>query len=380
MKVTVYTDGGARGNPGVAGSGSVVYGPQGDTLAEIAYVVGQESTNNVAEYTGLVRGLEAAAEAGASEVDVYLDSKLVVEQMNGRWKIKHPDMKKLAREANAIASRFDAVTYTWVPRAKNKKADELSNVAMDAAEKGAPVGVVGGSPEAQSASAPAASPGDADGHVVAGPAHWSGCDQPRTRFVLLRHGQTEHSANHCYSGSSDPQLTDAGREQARRAAAAVARLGAIDVVVSSPSSRALDTAHACAEALGINDVEVADGFREMDFGAFEGLTREQAMQRHGEDFAAWEASATAAPPGGESLAQLHRRVTRARLKLQEEHAGKTILVVTHMAPIKSVVRQAMGAGVEVFRHVFLDLASISVAEFYGDFGVVRCVNDVSHHR
>ncbi|WJY68480.1 bifunctional RNase H/acid phosphatase [Corynebacterium auris] len=364
MKVTVYTDGGSRGNPGVAGSGSVVYGPQGETLAEIAYVVGQKSSNNVAEYTGLLRGLEAAAEAGASEVEVYMDSKLVVEQMSGRWKIKHPDMQKLALEARALAERFDAVTYTWVPRAKNKKADELSNVAMDAAAKGAPVGVVG---------APSS------GHVVAGPAHWSGCEDPCTRFVLLRHGQTEHSVNHCYSGSSDPQLTEVGREQARRAAAAVARLGGIDVVVSSPSSRARDTARACADALGIDEVQVAQGFREMDFGAFEGLTREQAMESHGAEFAQWEASASTPPPGGESLTQLHRRVTRARLRLQEEYEGKTILVVTHMAPIKSVVRQALGAGVEVFRHVFLDLASVSVAEFYGDYGVVRCVNDVSHH-
>ena len=120
MKVTVYTDGGSRGNPGVAGSGSVVYDEDGTTLAEIAYVVGQKSSNNVAEYHGLLRGLEAARELGASEVDVYMDSKLVVEQMNGRWKIKHPDMKKLALDARDLASGFNKVSYSWVPRAKNK--------------------------------------------------------------------------------------------------------------------------------------------------------------------------------------------------------------------------------------------------------------------
>ena len=131
MKVTVYTDGGSRGNPGVAGSGSVVYDENGTTLAEIAYVVGQKSSNNVAEYHGLLRGLEAARDLGATEVDVFMDSKLVVEQMSGRWKIKHPDMKKLALDARDLAAGFSAVTYSWVPRAKNKKADELSNVAMD---------------------------------------------------------------------------------------------------------------------------------------------------------------------------------------------------------------------------------------------------------
>ncbi len=384
MKVKVYTDGGSRGNPGVAGSGSVVYGENGETLAEVAYVVGQKSSNNVAEYTGLLRGLEAAAELGASEVEVYMDSKLVIEQMAGRWKIKHPDMRTLALEARQLASGFSRVTYTWVPRSKNKKADELSNVAMDAAAKGAKPGIVGGGSTAprtpaggKEAEAPA--PGGA-GHVVAGPAHWSGSDEPRTRFVLLRHGQTEHSVGRRYSGSSDPELTEEGVAQARRAAAAVAGLGTIDCIVTSPSRRARATAQICADALGIGEVHEVEGVREVDFGDFEGLTRDEAGERHGEVFRDWEASTSVAPPNGESLTQLHRRVTRTRLKLQEKHAGETILVVTHVTPIKSVIRQALGAGAEVFRHVFLDLASVSVVEFYGDFGVVRCVNDVSHHR
>ncbi|WP_291314201.1 bifunctional RNase H/acid phosphatase [Corynebacterium sp. UBA2622] len=380
MRVKVYTDGGSRGNPGVAGSGSVVYGANGETLAEVAYVVGRKSSNNVAEYTGLLRGLEAAAELGATEVEVYMDSKLVIEQMAGRWKIKHPDMRTLALEARQLASGFKEVTYTWVPRSKNKKADELSNVAMDAAAKGAKPGIVG-APVKPAAAAPGEGKSTpAAGHVVAGPAHWSGSDEPRTRFVLLRHGQTEHSAGRRYSGSSDPELTGAGVDQARRAASAVAGLGTIDVVVSSPSARARATARVCADVLGIEEVHVVDGLREVDFGAFEGLTRDEASERHGEEFREWEASPSVAPPEGESLTQLHRRVTRARLKLQEEHAGKTILVVTHVTPIKSIIRQALGAGAEVFRHVFLDLASVSVVEFYGDFGVVRCVNDVAHHR
>jgi len=144
MQVTMYCDGGSRGNPGVAGSGSVVYDASGETLAEIAYVVGKKSSNNVAEYYGLIRGLEACAQIGATHVDVFMDSKLVVEQMTGRWKIKHPDMQKLAREARELASGFVKVTYTWVPRAKNKKADELSNVAMDAAARGDKPGIVKG--------------------------------------------------------------------------------------------------------------------------------------------------------------------------------------------------------------------------------------------
>ncbi|WKD57295.1 Phosphoserine phosphatase 1 [Corynebacterium capitovis DSM 44611] len=363
MKVTVYTDGGSRGNPGVAGSGSVIYGPQGETLAEIAYVVGRKSSNNVAEYTGLLKGLEAAAEAGATSVEVYMDSKLVVEQMSGRWKIKHPDMQALARQARDLAARFSTVTYTWVPRAKNKKADELSNVAMDAAARGHAPGVVG-----------------AQAHVVASPRHWAEHDGPLTRFILLRHGQTEHSAGRKYSGaSSDPQLTDDGSAQAARAAAAITALGEVDVILTSPLSRARATARICADTLGADVVE-DEGFREVDFGAFEGLTRDEARGAFPEEFAAWQASTSVAPPSGESLAQLHRRVARARLKAQKRFEGKTVLVVTHMAPIKSMIRQGLGAGAEAFNHIFLDLASISVVEFYGDFGVVRCVNDTSHHQ
>ena len=371
MKVAVFTDGGSRGNPGVAGSGAVVYGEAGETLAEIVYVVGAKSSNNVAEYHGLLRGLEAAAELGATEVAVSMDSKLVVEQMNGRWKIKHPDMQKLAVQARKLAGSFERVTYTWVPRAKNKKADELSNLAMDAAEKDGTPRIVGG------AAKKAATHTDAP-HAAA--LVHGATDTPRTRFILLRHGQTAHSAEHRLSGTSNPELTELGKEQARRAAEALRSLGPIDAIVASPQTRAQQTAQAAADALGFDTFETIDGFREIDFGDFEGLTREEARKKDGEACAAWESSISKAPPNGESITALHRRVTRARLKLQEQREGQTILVVTHMMPIKSVIRQGLGAGAEVFTHSFLDLASISVVDFWADFGVVRCINDVAHHR
>lgn len=383
MQVAMFCDGGSRGNPGVAGSGAVVYGVDDAPLAEVAYVVGTASTNNVAEYYGLIEGLKAAQAVGATEVAVSMDSKLVVEQMTGRWKIKHPDMQKLAKQARALAAGFEQVSYTWVPRAKNKRADALSNVAMDAAAAGHPVGLVDVTPQAtepQATEPQATEPQPA--HETASPGHWSGTDAPRTRFVLLRHGQTIHSATRVYSGAADPSLTQIGQQQAQRAAACIAGLGAIDVIVASPQARAQETARACADALGVSydSIVTDEGFREVDFGAFEALSREQAQQRYPEEFARWEASAAVAPPEGESLAALHRRVTRARLKLQQRYEGKTILLVAHTTPIKSVIRQGLGVGAEVFKHLFLDLASMSVVDFYGDFGAVRCVNDVAHLR
>ncbi|WP_267244272.1 reverse transcriptase-like protein, partial [Streptomyces sp. PR69] len=134
--LVVEADGGSRGNPGPAGYGAVVRdAATGETLAERAEYIGV-ATNNVAEYKGLIAGLTAARELAAdATVRVRMDSKLVVEQMSGRWKIKHPDMKPLAAEAGRIFPASQ-VTYEWIPREKNKHADRLANEAMDAGKRG----------------------------------------------------------------------------------------------------------------------------------------------------------------------------------------------------------------------------------------------------
>ncbi|MET7799272.1 reverse transcriptase-like protein, partial [Streptomyces decoyicus] len=132
----VEADGGSRGNPGPAGYGAVVLDPEtGEALAEAAEFIGT-ATNNVAEYKGLVAGLRAAhALDPQARIRVRMDSKLVVEQMSGRWKIKHPDMKPLAAEAQSVFPSGQ-VTYEWIPRAQNKHADRLANEAMDAGKIG----------------------------------------------------------------------------------------------------------------------------------------------------------------------------------------------------------------------------------------------------
>jgi ribonuclease H / adenosylcobalamin/alpha-ribazole phosphatase len=133
LKVLVEADGGARGNPGPAGWGAVVReADTGQILLERAEAIGI-ATNNVAEYQGLIAGLRAAADLGATEVEVRMDSKLVVEQMAGRWKIKHPGLRPLAAEAAALVRRFEKVTFGWVPRERNRDADRLANEAMDEA-------------------------------------------------------------------------------------------------------------------------------------------------------------------------------------------------------------------------------------------------------
>jgi ribonuclease HI len=131
VKVIVEADGGSRGNPGPAGYGAVVLdaGTE-EVLLERAEAIGS-TTNNVAEYRGLIAGLRAAIELGATDVEVRMDSTLVVEQMSGRWQVKHPAMLPLAREAGDLVREIGAVHFGWIPRARNSRADALANRAMD---------------------------------------------------------------------------------------------------------------------------------------------------------------------------------------------------------------------------------------------------------
>jgi ribonuclease HI len=133
-RLVVEADGGSRGNPGIAAGGAVVLDDaSGDVLSEVGVFVGIAS-NNVAEYNGLIAGLETALQRDPSaSVHVRLDSKLVVEQMTGRWKIKHPDMQVLASRARALIEGRD-VSFEWVPRLSNKRADAAANESMDRRE------------------------------------------------------------------------------------------------------------------------------------------------------------------------------------------------------------------------------------------------------
>jgi ribonuclease HI len=131
-KVVVHVDGGARGNPGPAAAGAVVSTPAGDVLDETSEAIGV-ATNNVAEYRGLLLGLQRARELGATEVEVVNDSELVAKQVNGVYKVKHPDMKPLHAAALQALAAFDRWSIRSVPRAQNAAADALVNQALDAA-------------------------------------------------------------------------------------------------------------------------------------------------------------------------------------------------------------------------------------------------------
>jgi ribonuclease HI len=134
-ELQIHIDGGSRGNPGDAGYGVYVQDGEGAEVARLYGYLGV-ATNNVAEYQGLINGLRFALEQGARRVHVYSDSELVVRQIEGRYKVKHPSMVPLFREASALLGRFTRWTMTHVPREQNKEADKLANRALDEKSSG----------------------------------------------------------------------------------------------------------------------------------------------------------------------------------------------------------------------------------------------------
>lgn len=389
-RAIVEADGGSRGNPGPAGYGAVVKDAEtGAVLAERQEGLGT-TTNNVAEYRGLIAGLDAAAELGASIVDVRMDSKLVVEQMSGRWKIKHAALQPLAAQARDLASRFERVRYEWIPRARNAHADRLANEAMDtqAGKATGPAGGRNGPSKATDTSSANGSPArsgpskatDAPSATVS-PSRWTGARGRPTRMLLVRHGQTELSIDRRYSGRGDVMLTEHGQEQSAALAKRLAGLATDEAaapIVSSPLSRTKQTAQAIADAIG-GRVETHPGLVETDFGQWERLTFAEAAQRDPELHARWIRDTSVEPPGGESFDAVYDRVRRVCDELVATHAGQTVIVVSHVTPIKSLLRLGLDAGPSLLFRLHLDLASLSIVEFYPDGNAsVRLVNDVSH--
>ncbi|WP_106968017.1 bifunctional RNase H/acid phosphatase, partial [Streptomyces aurantiacus] len=201
-------------------------------------------------------------------------------------------------------------------------------------------------------------------------------------FVLLRHGETPLTPQKRFSGSggSNPSLSDIGREQAVRVAAALAARGTVQAVVSSPLLRCQETARTVAARLGL-DVHLEEGLRETDFGDWEGLTFAEVRERQPDELTAWLASPDVAPPGGESFAEVTARVEAARDKLLAAYAGRTVLLVTHVTPVKTLVRLALGAPPESLFRMELSAASLSAVAYYGDGNAsVRLLNDTAHLR
>jgi broad specificity phosphatase PhoE len=195
--------------------------------------------------------------------------------------------------------------------------------------------------------------------------------------LLLRHGQTPMSVQKRYAGRTDVPLTDAGLAQA---AAAAKRLASarIDAIVASPLRRAVQTAEAVAAVTGL-PVTTDGGFRETDFGDWDGLTFAEVRERWPAEMAAWLADPQVAPPGGESFAEVSERVIPALARVLDGRAGQRILVVSHVTPIKTLVAAALLAPPAALFRMHLDVAALCEIDWYADGpAVLRSYNDTAH--
>jgi probable phosphoglycerate mutase len=362
--VVVEADGGSRGNPGPAAYGAVLKDARtGEVLAEVGQPIGL-ATNNVAEYSGLVAGLELYRDhADGAGLEVRMDSKLVVEQMSGRWRIKHPDLRPLALRAHRLAPPH--TTYRWIPREQNKHADRLVNLALD----GTPVAA--GRPQD-----PVDSPTEDTPSAVLPVPPWE--QGPPTTLVLVRHGQTALTRERRFSGrgGSDPGLDDDGRAQVRDTADWLAPLaGQVEVMLTSPLRRTVESAQIIAARLGL-EPSIEEGLAESGFGAWDGLTYAEVAAAEPETFGTWLRTHDHAAGGhGDSLTTMHERTGKTLERLLTAHTGQTVLAVSHVTPIKLLVARALDLSLDATFRVELAPASVTVLAWYPDgHPVVRLLN------
>jgi len=384
-------DGGSRGNPGPAGSGAVVIdAASGEVLAEVARYIGV-ATNNVAEYRALIAGLEVCRQLDPdAKVDVRMDSKLVIEQMSGRWKIKHVGMKDLAAEARELAiGRVHA--FKWIPREQNTLADAVANRAMD--EMSDSTNIFAGTQTTSSGneqtSAPMAAVAEFNLELPSSVRAPGGVTKKLTTLVLVRHGRTALTETKKISGSggANPSLSLAGRDDAAKVARAIAQIGVSGqwahlkrptAIVTSPILRAIETADAIGRPLGITP-EVIDGLAEISFGVWDGLTNEEAREWYPEVFEQWRGSWQVSPPGGESLSDFDQRVMQAKDFILEKHEGETVVVVSHVMPTRGFIRSAFDAGISAYWRPQIAPCSMSVLRLWGsESAEILAVNATSH--
>ena len=375
----IEADGGSRGNPGTAGSGAVVIdAATGQVIREIARYVGV-ATNNVAEYIALIAGLQAAIDIDAdANLLVRMDSKLVIEQMSGGWKIKHPDMIALGAQVQEIV-RGKKVTWQWIPREQNTLADALANRAMDALADY----------DSGSNAKPSAFLTEFN---LAGP---TSIRAPRvegellTTLVLVRHGRTALTESHKISGGDgdDPELSTAGRADASAASTVIAQLGKegrwkhippVSAVVSSPMNRTRETAEIIAAPLGLA-VGLNENLREIGFGDWDGMTNEEVASQSPNELLAWQGSYTVSPPNGESLEVFDVRINRARQQIVAEYSGKTVVAVAHVMPIRGFIKWALDAGESAYWRPQVAPCSITIIRVWGDQAAEVLATNITSH-
>lgn len=364
--ITLYADGASRGNPGPASYGAAVF--SGETiLAELYGELGPR-TNNYAEYSAVIAGLRYIVENDLGpDVLVRMDSKLVVEQLSGRWKIKHPELMVLAAEAQQLV-RSLSVRFEWIPREQNSVADALANRALDDAAPS----LVRGSTINQALVQP---------RSIRAPRVSS---EPTTIF-LIRHGHTASTEANLVSGSiDDPGLSDLGMTEARLAANAVVslarRFGLQEpkLLVHSDLRRTTETAKLISKELN-TPARPDSRLREISFGDWEARSMAELEAEYESEIKLWRGSTSVAPPGGESIVNLEARIRLSLSDLIAECEGSSLAIVTHMMPLRAIAKAALRSDSSSHWSLQFAPASVSVVRFFGEeLAEVFAVNSCEH--
>ena len=348
----VYADGASRGNPGPASYGVSIVDQSGNVIAEFGEKLGIR-TNNYAEYQGVIAALRYLSTTDYRQITIRMDSKLVIEQLSGRWKVKSDDMRELVGEASRLLGPFEA-RLEWIPREQNSRADQMANQALDSG----------------------------DFQTVAAAIELSGV-QPRSiraprqhtepvTLVLVRHGHTASTERDLISGGdgNDPELSELGLQDARAASQAVIPLleffglSAPSAVLHSPMTRTKQTAQAIGRELGVA-LTPEERLREISFGSWDGLEMTTLESEHPEKVNRWRGSMTQKPDGGESLTELEGRIAPLLSELVAEHGGKTVVLVSHMMPLRAISAMSLPGAEALLWSFNFSPGGISIIRFFG---------------
>jgi len=364
--IFVFADGASRGNPGLAAYGVHIEDSSGATIADFGESIGT-ATNNQAEYSAVIAALRYLTQTDYRRISIRMDSKLVVEQLSGNWKIKNQSMVELAITARELMSKFE-IDFQWIPREQNSAADANANRALD---------------EGNFSSV-------ANSQIELASIQPRGIRAPRqtlepTTLIVVRHGHTVNTERNLISGGdgTDPQLSELGRWEAEGAAAAIPQLityfGLPDVAAihHSPMMRTTETAQALAKTTPAQ--LVADSrLREIGFGDWEMREIAQLEADATDEVVAWRGSISRRPPGGESIEDLQERVWSSMAEMIEAYRTKSVLISTHMMPTRAFAAAAYQSS-QAYFGLGTSPAGISIYRFFGsDFAEIFVQNYCAH--
>ena len=326
------------------------------------------ATNNQAEYAAVIAGLRFLTQTNYREVIIRMDSKLVIEQLGGNWKINNLQLRELADQAKELLRDF-SVRLEWIPREQNSKADANANTALDE-------GNFSTSSQAQLELA------SVQPRSIRAPRQYL---EPTT-IIVVRHGHTENTERNLVSGGdgTDPVLSKLGEREANSAAAEIPKLLKLfdlpepAVVVHSPMVRTTQTAEAIAKLFSL-DLQSDDRLREIGFGEWEMMDMAVLETDSLELVSKWRGSLTSAPPGGESVNQMKDRVWQSLSEIIESFRGSCAVISTHMMPTRAIAAAALRGSDSVFWNLNTSPGGISVYRFFGiEYAEIFALNYCAH--